>query len=75
MIEKVKVGVRGQVVIPKRLCKKLNIEHGQILEIEETEEGLLLRPYDPVAKLRGLGRNVFRDALEYQRRLRIEWER
>lgn len=74
MVEKVKVGVRGQVVIPKRLRKKLNIEHGIILEIEETEEGLLLKPYNPVARMKGLGRGVFGEPVEYQRKLREEWE-
>ncbi len=74
MVEKVKVGMRGQVVIPKRLRKKLNIEHGVILEIEEAEKGLLLKPYNPVTEMRGLGKGVFGDPIEYQRKLRREWE-
>ena len=74
MVEKVKVGMRGQVVIPKRLRKKLNIEHGIILEIEESEKGLLLKPHNPVTEMKGLGRGVFGDPVEYQRRLRSEWE-
>ena len=74
MVEKVKVGMRGQVVIPKRLRKKLNIEHGVILEIEEAEEGLLLKPYNPVTEMKGLGKGVFGDPIEYQRKLRKEWE-
>jgi len=74
VVEQVKVGLRGQVVIPKKLRKKLNIESGIILEIEETEEGLLLRPYNPVAELKGLGKGIFGDPVEYQRKLRREWE-
>ena len=74
MVEKVKVGVRGQVVIPKRLRKKLEIERGVILEIEETEEGLLLKPHNPVAEMKGLGKGIFGDPIEYQRKLRREWE-
>ena len=50
MGEKVKVGMRGQVVIPKKLRKKLNIENGIILEIEETTEGLILKPYRDCVK-------------------------
>ncbi|MEM2912320.1 MAG: AbrB/MazE/SpoVT family DNA-binding domain-containing protein [Candidatus Bathyarchaeia archaeon] len=73
MVEKVKVGMRGQVVIPKKLRKKLNIERGVILEIEETEKGLFLKPYNPVAELKGLGKGVFGDPIEYQRKLRREW--
>jgi len=74
MIEKVKVGMRGQVVIPKKLREKLNIEHGVILEIEEIEGGLLLKPINPVAEMRGLGKGVFGDPVEYQRKLRKEWK-
>jgi AbrB family looped-hinge helix DNA binding protein len=71
---KVKVGMRGQVVIPKKLREKLNIENGNILEIEEAENGLLLKPYNPVVELKGIGRGVFGDPVKYQRRLREEWE-
>jgi AbrB family looped-hinge helix DNA binding protein len=74
MVVKVKVGMRGQVVIPKKLRKNLKIEHGVILEIEETEKGLLLKPYNPVMEMRGLGKGVFGDPIEYQRKLREEWE-
>ena len=74
MAEKVKVGLRGQVVIPKKLRKKLNIENGIILEIEETAEGLILKPYNPVAELKGLGRDVFGEPVKYQKKLRDEWD-
>jgi AbrB family looped-hinge helix DNA binding protein len=74
MGEKVKVGMRGQVVIPKKLRKKLNIENGIILEIEETTEGLILKPYNPVAELKGLGKGVFGDPVKYQKKLRDEWD-
>ena len=74
MGEKVKVGLRGQVVIPKKLRKKLNIENGIILEIEETVGGLILKPYNPVAELKGLGKSVFGDPLVYQKKLRDEWD-
>jgi AbrB family looped-hinge helix DNA binding protein len=75
VVEKVKVGMRGQVVIPRRLRKKLNIENGIILEIEETKEGILLRPYNPVAELKGLGKGVFGEPVKYQRKIREEWDR
>ena len=74
MGEKVKVGLRGQVVIPKKLRKKLNIENGIILEIEETTEGLILKPYNPVAELKGLGKGVFGEPVKYQKKLRDEWD-
>jgi AbrB family looped-hinge helix DNA binding protein len=74
MAEQVKVGLRGQVVIPKKLRKKLNIENGTILEIEETNEGLRLKPCNPVAELKGIGKNVFGEPRLYQRKLRDEWD-
>ena len=74
MSEKIKVGMRGQVVIPKKLRKKYNIENGVILEIDDTEEGLLLKPYNPVAELKGVGKGLFGDPVKYQKRLREEWE-
>jgi len=74
MVEKVRVGARGQLVIPKKLREKLNIEHGDILEIREVEGGILLKPYSPVARMRGLGKGVFGDPIQYQRRIRTEWE-
>ena len=73
MAEQVKVGLRGQVVFPERLRKKLNIENGVILEIEETTEGLLLKLRNPVAELKGIGKNIFGEPLLYQRKLRDEW--
>ncbi len=71
--EKVKVGMRGQVVIPKKLRKKYNIEEGIILEIDDTKEGLLLKPFNPVSELKGLGKGVFGDPVKYQKKLRKEW--
>jgi AbrB family looped-hinge helix DNA binding protein len=74
MSDKVKVGVRGQVVIPKKLREKFHIEEGIILEIDVTEKGLLLKPFNPVAEMRGLGKGVFGDPVKYQKKLREEWE-
>ena len=74
MSEKVKVGLRGQVVIPKKLRKKYNIEEGIIIEIDETKEGLLLKPFNPVAELKGIGKGVFGDPVKYQKKQREEWD-
>ena len=75
MTEKVRVGQRGQVVIPKKLRERHNIESGIILEIEDTKEGIILRPYNPIAEMKGLGKGVFGDPLKFQKKLREEWER
>jgi AbrB family looped-hinge helix DNA binding protein len=74
MVEKVKVGVRGQVVIPKKLRRKLNIKSGSIMEIEESEKGILLKLHNPVEEMRGLGKGVFGDPVKYQGMIRGEWE-
>lgn len=73
LVGRVKVGARGQVVIPKGVRERLNIDHGVLLEFEETEGGILLRPYNPVERLRGLGEGLFGDPVRYQRKLREEW--
>ena len=73
MSEKVRVGMRGQLVIPKKLRKKHNIEEGIIVEIEETKDGLLLKPFNPVAEMKGLGKGVFGDPVQFQKKLREEW--
>jgi AbrB family looped-hinge helix DNA binding protein len=75
MSEKIKVGVRGQVVIPKKFRKRLNIESGIILEINATDEGLFLKPFNPVGELKGLGKGVFGNPVRYQKKLREEWDR
>ena len=75
MSEKIKVGVRGQVVIPKKFRKKLGIESGIILEINATDDGLFLKPFNPVGELKGLGKGVFGDPVQYQKKLREEWDR
>lgn len=38
---------RGQVVLPKRIREKHQLEPGQEFEIVETEDGILLRPRSP----------------------------
>ncbi len=72
MAEKVKVGTQGEIVLPERLRRKFSIEAGAVLEIDETKEGLLLRPFNPVADMKGIGRGVFGDPIKYQKRIRKE---
>ena len=74
MSEKIKVGMRGQIVIPKKFRKKFNIESGIILEINATDDGLFLKPFNPLSELKGLGKGVFGDPVEYKKKLRNEWE-
>jgi len=43
------------------------------LEIKKAENGLL-EHHNSVAKLKGSARGVFRETIEYQRKLRKEWK-
>ena len=62
------------MVIPKKIRKKYNIEEGIIIEIDETNEGLLLKPFNPVAEMKGLGKGVFGDPMKYLKKLREDCE-
>lgn len=44
MAEVTRVGKRGTVVIPASLRKRFGLEEGREVIVEETDEGLLLRP-------------------------------
>jgi AbrB family looped-hinge helix DNA binding protein len=72
MSEKVEVGSRGQVVIPKKLRRKFNLERGTLLKITAIDEGLFLKPYNPVAELKGIGKGLYGDPVRYQKKLRGE---
>lgn len=76
----VKIGQRGQVVIPVEVRRRQGIEPGDLLHLEVDERGrLILEPLDkdPVRRLREAGAGLFTDVdpVEEQRRLRTEWER
>ncbi len=43
-IETSKVGRRGTIVIPARLRKRLRMEEGSLVLIEEHDGGVLIRP-------------------------------
>jgi len=72
MSQKVKVGKRGQIVLPKNLRERFNIKSQTILEISATNEGLFLKPVNPVAELKGIGKGLYGDPVKYQKKLRGE---
>jgi AbrB family looped-hinge helix DNA binding protein len=72
--EKVKVGLHSQIVIPKKLHKKHDIQEGTIIGISETEEGLLLKPFNSITEIKGLGKRVFKEPVKYQTTSRQEWD-
>ena len=50
-----RVSERGQVVIPKAIRDRLKIGRGQLLEVEEVEGAILMRPQKSAASSRPRG--------------------
>lgn len=71
-----KVTKKGQVTIPLRLRKLLGIMTGEKVVFEVDGEKITLKkaPKNPIADLVGLGKGVFGKSLDYQMRMRDEWE-
>ena len=42
---------------------------------DETKESSLLKPFNPVAEMKGLGKGIFGDPVKYQKKLREEWDK
>jgi len=72
MVEKVRVGMHREVVV-RRAFERAEDRAWFHPGIEKTKNGLL-EPYNPVTKLKGSARNVFRETIECQRKLRKEWK-
>ncbi|MCS7138620.1 MAG: AbrB/MazE/SpoVT family DNA-binding domain-containing protein [Crenarchaeota archaeon] len=72
MVElKVKVGEKGQILIPKILRERYGIEEGKNVMIEPTEEGVLIRgrpsPQEIMSRLN--------NHVEYLKRLKVSGPR
>jgi len=55
MSEEVLVTRKGQVTIPVRLRKKYGIRAGSHLQVEDTDDGILLKPRTSIFDLAGSG--------------------
>ena len=55
---KVRVGIGGTIVIPRRIRERLGIKEGTVLELEVVEGALMLRVKDLWTELRRRGRNL-----------------
>jgi len=76
----IRVGKRAQIVIPASLRHELGIDEGSKLDAAIDENGrLVLTPVlsDPFERLRKAAAGLFEgvDPVEYQRKLREEWDR
>lgn len=74
----VKVSTKHQVVVPSEARHALGIAAGDRLDVEVTDDAIILRPRRGTAgsRLRGLGRDAWQgvDPIDYVRRLRAEWD-
>ena len=60
----VKVKHKGQVTIPVELRQKLKLEEGSLLEVQEHEEGILLKPATPLRGGKVVGKEAYREILK-----------
>ena len=71
-----KIDKKGRTAIPKKFREILGINAGEKVLFDLEDEKLVLKkaPQNPVANLVGLGKGIFGTGLEYQRKIRSEWE-
>jgi len=68
---------KGQVVIPRRLCKEFAIEEGTLAYVQSTSEGILIKPATRfIRSLRGSlkGKGVMKAMMEERKREREHTE-
>jgi len=67
---------KGQITIPQKFREILGIKAGEkvIFDLEDEEVILKKAPQNPVVNLAGLGKGIFGTSLDYQRKIRSEWE-
>ena len=50
MTETVRVQAKGQVTIPTKIRRKLNLKKGDMVSFVETDEGVLMKPAEVIMK-------------------------
>ena len=71
---KVKVKRKGQVTVPASIRKKMGIDEGALLGIEELPEGILLKPLSGVKAGKAVGQKEYNKIIEELDQLRnSEW--
>ncbi len=72
-----KVSTKKQISLPSEACRRLGIQPGDRLTVEVRDDTLVLRrrPAKASDRLRGLGKGMYGDPVEFVRRLRDEWDR
>ncbi len=66
-MEKVTVSSKGQIAIPKRIRDALNLTEGSRLTLEVRGQEIVLSKGAAWKKLRGAGRDIKKDFLEFRK--------
>jgi len=74
----VKVSTKHQIVVPSEARRRLGVSAGDRLDVQVTDDAIVLRkrPARASERLRGLGREIWAgvDPVDHVRALRDEWE-
>lgn len=75
-MEHSRITKKGQITIPLKFREILGIKSGEkvLFDLEDKKVVLKKAPQNPVANLVGLGKGIFGAGLDYQRKIRSEWE-
>ena len=69
----VKVKRKGQVTIPVDLREKFHLHEGSLLEVEERDNAILLRPVSPLEAGKVVGKEAYNQILRELETLRKNW--
>ena len=69
----VKVKRKGQMTIPVSLREKFNLHEGSLLEVEERDNAILLRPVSPLEAGKVVGKEAYNQILRELETLRKNW--
>jgi AbrB family looped-hinge helix DNA binding protein len=72
-LSNVKVKRKGQVTIPAGLREKLKIQEGSLLQVEQRDEGILLKPLSSLGAGEVVGEETYRKILRDLENLRKKW--
>jgi AbrB family looped-hinge helix DNA binding protein len=69
----VRVKRKGQVTVPSPIRKRLKIDEGALLEVEELPEGILLKPLPEINVGKVVGKKEYEKIIGELDKLRSEW--
>lgn len=64
---------KGQVTVPSPIRKRLKIDEGALLEVEERSEGILLKPLPEINVGKVVGKKEYEKIIGELDGLRSEW--